>query len=286
MTSRQSIQLSTLTIAYLEWGAAGLPPVLLLHGLADHARVWQSLGETLSDRFHLIAPDLPGHGDSIKPDRGYDSAKIIAVLEDLMDHLGWKSAHILGHSWTGKIACIWATHHPNRFRSMVIVDPIFVYGWPSLLRITFPLFYKLLPFLQGMGPFETHEAAIAQAKTLKQYRAWTPWQQQIFEESIEAKPDGTWSSKFSIAARNGIFDDVLRVSGLVRPVDVPTLLIQPERGVNCFDWQLKPYRRYLTDLKIQPVPSHHWAFLTDAEPFNRAVSEFLMAHSQDKPPKG
>lgn len=278
METRRSAQLSSLKIAYLEWGGSDAPPVLLLHGLADHARVWQSLGETLASRYHVVAPDLPGHGQSDKPQTGYEAFQIIAVLESLMDYLGWDAAHVLGHSWSGKIACIWATQNPARFRSMVLVDPIFVYGMPSILRLTFPLFYRVLPFLQGMGPFASRADAITKAKTLKQYRNWTAWQQQVFDESLEEKSDGTWGSKFTIAARNGIFDDVLKVPGLTRPVAVPTLFVQPTQGVNRFDWQLKPYRKYLTNFTLKTVPSHHWAFLAAPESFNPIITQFLAEH--------
>ena len=279
MHHRQTARLGDLDIAYLQWGQPDAPPVLLLHGLADHARVWQCLGEALADRYWLVAPDMPGHGRSSKPQGGYSSPDMIAVLEALMDHLGWATAHVVSHSWTAKVTCIWATHHPQRLRSMVLVDPIFVYGLPGVLRVTFPLFYQLLPFLKGMGPFASQGEAVAQARTLKQYRDWTPWQQQVFMESIEPKSDGTWGSKFTVAARNGIFFFFLRVPGLTQPVAVPTLFVQPQRGVNRFDWQLRPYRRYLTNLEIQTVPSHHWAFLGAPVEFNQLVAGFLDASS-------
>lgn len=251
------------------------PPLILLHGLADCAVVWSSLAAYLSDRYHIVAPDLRGHGESSKPEHGYSSADIIADLEALMAHFGWNQAHVLGHSWGGKLATIWATHHPQRFSSLILVDPFYVDRLPSWLKVSFPLLYRVLPFLQGMGPFESEAAAEKLAQKLKQYRQWTPLQQQVFRASIEPKTNGTWGSKFTITARNQIFTDVMQQSGLTKPLAIPTLFIQPTEGLNRTQWQLKPYRRYLTHLEIKQVAGNHWVFLVNPDEFNREVAEFL-----------
>ena len=65
-----------LTLAYREVGTG--PPVMLLHGLADHSLVWQSLARHLSDRYRCLAPDLRGHGDSSKPPASEYDARLIA----------------------------------------------------------------------------------------------------------------------------------------------------------------------------------------------------------------
>ncbi|MDJ0650195.1 MAG: alpha/beta hydrolase [Xenococcaceae cyanobacterium MO_188.B19] len=275
-------------ISYLQWDSADLSNskgsnesscakrrLLLLHGLADCAMVWSSLGAYLADHYHVVAPDLRGHGESSKPDTGYSSQEIIADLEVLMTHLGWNQAQILGHSWGGKLATIWATQNPRLFSSLILVDPFYVDKLPSWFKITFPLLYRVLPFLQGMGPFANQAAAEKLAQNLKQYRQWTPLQQQAFNATIEAKQDGTWGSKFTIAARNQIFTDVMKQSGLTKPLSIPSLFIQPTKGLNRTQWQLKPYQRYLLHLEIKRVPGNHWAFLVNPDEFNQEVAKFL-----------
>lgn len=267
---------SDLHLSYLDWGSATAEPVLLLHGLADHAGVWQPVGEALAAAgFRAIAPDLRGHGDSSKPPQGYDCQTIISDLQALLNHLGYESAHILGHSWTGKVVPIWMRQHPQQFRSAILVDPFFIGKIPKWSRVTFPLLYRVLPFLQAMGPFPSLDAAVAQAKTLKQYRGWSEHQQQVFQDSLEQKPDGTWGSKFTKAARDGIFEDVMVVDGLSEPLTVPTLLIKPEAGLNRTQWQLKPYYRYLKHLQVCEVPGNHWAFLVEPTPFIQTLLTFL-----------
>jgi haloacetate dehalogenase len=271
---RQTLSLPNIQLSYLEWNQ-GKEPLLLLHGLADHALVWSSLGDSLGDRYHIVAPDMRGHGESSKPDRGYTFTDAIADLEALMKHLGWSSAHVLGHSWTGKVAVIWAGQHPERLRSMILVDPIFVWKMPSVMKVTFPFLYRVLPFLQGMGPFATYEDAQQQARQLNLYQGWSSLQQQVFQAGIEQKPDGRWGSKFIIPARDQIFEDVMRVAGFTDPIDIPTLFIQPEKGVNRTNWQLKPYTTYLKNLKICQVPGNHWPFLVQPEAFKQTVEAFL-----------
>jgi haloacetate dehalogenase len=276
MPIQKTLSLSEIEIAYLEWNNPQQPPLLLLHGLADQAVVWSSLGEQLAPHYHIVAPDLRGHGESSKPEEHhYTFPEVIADLEALCDALNWPSAHILGHSWAAKVITYWAQQHPQRFRSMILVDPFFMGKLPSWLRITFPILYRTLSTLKGMGPFETYQQAETQARRLGKYQDWNPLQQKVFQANLERKPDGRWGSKFTVAARNGIFKEVMEVEGLTQTLTIPTLLITPEKGLNRMQWQLKPYQKYLPNLEISTVPGNHWAFLEAPEAFNQTVAQFL-----------
>jgi pimeloyl-ACP methyl ester carboxylesterase len=277
MPIRQTLSKSDIQLSYLEWHQ-GEEPLLLLHGLADNALVWSSLGDYLAADYHIVAPDMRGHGESSKPEEDYSFTSAIADLEALMDRLGWSSAHIVSHSWTGKLAAIWARQNPERLRSMILIDPIFIWKMPSFFKLTFPLLYRVLPFLKSMGPFASYESAKQQAQQLSQYQGWTDLHQKVFHGGIEQKPDGSWGSKFTIAARDRIFADVMGVPGLTQPIYLPTLFIQPQKGVNRQDWQLKPYKTHLKNLNICQVPGNHWPFLTQPEAFNQTVEAFLKQH--------
>lgn len=268
------LPLSDCQLSYLEWNR-GQEPLLLLHGMADHSLVWAKLGEWLKDRYHILAPDLRGHGNSSKPLQGYRCADIIADLEALMAHQGWQSAHVVAHSWSAKVAAVWATQNPQTIRSLVLIDPFFINQIPPWFKFTFPLLYRVLPFLKLLGPFATYEQAVQLAKQLKQYRGWNDWQQAVFAAAMEQKLDGQWGSKFVVQARDEIFADVMEVAGLTKPIATPTLFIQPVKGLNRTPWQLKPYRTYLQNLQIVQVPGHHWCFLVEPIAFNQAVSRFL-----------
>jgi pimeloyl-ACP methyl ester carboxylesterase len=273
---RKTLSTSDIQLSYLEWNQ-GQEPLILLHGMADHALVWSSLGDYLKSDYHIIAPDMRGHGESSKPEKDYTFKSAISDLEALMDKLEWSAAHIVSHSWTGKLAAIWARENPARLKSITLVDPIFIWKMPSFLKIIFPLLYRVLPSLKSMGPFTSYEAAEQTIKQLSQYQNWSSLQQQVFQAAITQKPDGTWGSKFTIAARDGIFDAVMEVPGFIHPVDTPALFIQPEKGVNRQNWQIQPYKTNLKNLLIRQVPGNHWPFLTNPTEFNQTVASFLAA---------
>ena len=277
--TRKNLNLSEIQLSYLEWqpkeNQDKKQPLLLLHGLADSALVWLNLGEYLADKYHIVAPDMRGHGESEKPESGYSFEKTIADLEALIENLNWSSANILGHSWTGKLACIWARKNPEIFKSMILVDPVFIGKMPGLLKVTFPILYRTLETLKGMGPFNSFAEAETQAKELGKYGGWSEFQQMVFQESIEEKADGKWGSKFVVPARNEIFEEVMGVPGLTEYIDVPTLFIQPEKGLNRSELQIKPYKKYLRNLNLQKISGNHWAFLVEPENFNQRIEEFL-----------
>lgn len=272
---RQTFTHGSITLSYLTWGAG--EPVLLLHGLADHGLVWQGLAQVLGERYCCVAPDLRGHGDSDKPadPAAYRSPELVQDLQALADHLEWPNLQVVAHSWAAKLALLWAKAEPERMHQLVLVDPFFVNRLPGLFRPTFPILYRTLPFLKVMGPFETYDQAETLAKTLKQYRGWSPLQEEVFRTGMEEKQEGGWGSKFAIAARNGVFADILQLAGLTERLEVSTLLLLPEQGLNRLEWQIKPYKTYLANLEIQPISGNHWPHLVAPESFNQAVDGFL-----------
>lgn len=280
MPQRQTFTNNSMEISYLQWSDRGMP-LLLLHGMADHALVWSSLGDYLSSNYQVIAPDLRGHGESGKPATGYHFQDYIGDLRALINHLGWRQAHILGHSWSAKIAAIWATQQPEVFKSLILVDPFFIDKMPSWIRITFPILYQVLPFLKITRSFDSYQSIEAIARQLKQYKGWSNLQQEVFKNAIEQKADGSWSSKFTLSARGEIFEDVMGFAGLTKALDIPSLLILPQQGLNRTAWQIQSYKKYLKSLEIKKIPGNHWAFLGEPETFNQAVAEFLSVREND-----
>ena len=272
---RRSLTLDNgLELSYLEWGQGGIP-LLLLHGLADNGLVWSRLGETLQQKYHVVALDMRGHGESAKPETGYFCADYINDFKAIFASLGWEKAHVLGHSWGGKVTAIWAMREPEYFRSLMLADPFFNNKIPKLWTLTFPIAYKFLPFLKLMGEFHSYEKAAAIAQGLKQFRGWNDWQAAIFNASIEPTEDGKYRSKFVKRACNEIFLDVMQEQGVSRSSDIPSLFVQPEKGLNRASFQFAPYKKNLTKLSWATVPGNHWAHIVEPEAFNQAIANFL-----------
>src|SRR5690606_27415799 len=89
---------SGLRLAYSEWPGQD-PPFILVHGLASNRRIWDLVAPRLATRHRVIALDQRGHGESDKPERGYDYATVTADLEAFLDALGVARPILVGHSW-------------------------------------------------------------------------------------------------------------------------------------------------------------------------------------------
>lgn len=109
------------------WEGAGRRPVLLVHGLASNARLWDGVAQHLQAAGHPVAAiDQRGHGQSSKPDSGYDMATVVEDLRRLVDHLtvaaGWARPVVVGQSWGGNVVVELAASHPGVAAGVVGVD--------------------------------------------------------------------------------------------------------------------------------------------------------------------
>jgi pimeloyl-ACP methyl ester carboxylesterase len=94
-----------LRLHYVDWGNETAPPLLLVHGGRDHCRNWDWVAERLRDRYHIIAPDLRGHGDSgWAIGGGYDQAAYIYDLAQLIHQKQMAPVTIIAHSLGAGVA--------------------------------------------------------------------------------------------------------------------------------------------------------------------------------------
>ena len=100
-------------------------PVLMVHGLASNARLWDGVAAALAEAGHPVAAvDQRGHGRSSKPDTGYDFATLTSDLVDLIAALGWaeRPPVVAGQSWGGNVVLDLAARHPGVISALVMVD--------------------------------------------------------------------------------------------------------------------------------------------------------------------
>lgn len=114
------------SLSVIPWRLDGsLAPVVLVHGLASNARMWDGVALDLAERGHpVVAVDLRGHGRSSKPESGYDFETVSRDLYRLIDGLGWLSRPpiVAGQSWGGNVVLELAARHPEAVRGLVLVD--------------------------------------------------------------------------------------------------------------------------------------------------------------------
>src|SRR4051794_17643323 len=126
-------------------------PVVLLHGLgATKASFLPTLAALASERRRVIAIDLPGFGDSVKPLRArYDPAFFARTVAALLDALEFERADLIGNSMGGRVAIETGLRHPDRVRRLVLLAPSLAWlrdrPWAPLLRLVPPQLGAIQP---------------------------------------------------------------------------------------------------------------------------------------------
>ena len=114
-----------LRLHYVDWGNEGAPPLLLIHGGRDHCRNWDWVAEALRDDYHIIAPDLRGHGDSQWMVGGtYGVNDFIYDIAQLVHQALPTPINVIGHSLGGNIALRYTGLYPNTVRKVVAIEAL------------------------------------------------------------------------------------------------------------------------------------------------------------------
>ncbi len=118
--SEKVIRVGTHDVHYLEGGRG--ETVVLLHGIFAEKDHWVDFARPLTDRYRVVAPDLPGFGESGRLDNeDYDYATQVERLKQLLDRLDIARAHLAGNSMGGTIAALFAIRYPERVTSVAFI---------------------------------------------------------------------------------------------------------------------------------------------------------------------
>lgn len=167
MESKRITLKSNLDIHYYEAGNPKETPLVLLHGWPSSALLWREIIPALSERFRVLAPDLPGHGQSDKPlDLVYDLDCLRGFILDFTDALGLDMMNLVTHDLGGMAGLSLAVHNPDRIDKLVVMNtsPYSEWHWQLALVINLlkipaltPLFLNPFVFKQVLasGVFNT-----------------------------------------------------------------------------------------------------------------------------------
>lgn len=98
------------------------PDTLLMHGIGNYGRYWDFLADAVAGRLRLVGYDARGHGESPKPERGYEPGDFVADAVAVMDATRMTQPVVVGHSMGGFHATALTIAHPDRVRALVLVD--------------------------------------------------------------------------------------------------------------------------------------------------------------------
>ncbi len=109
-------------------------PLILLHGYAETSLMWKPIIPVLARRFTVIAPDLPGIGDSDIPADGLDMKSAAIRIHDLAKSLGVQKAEVVGHDIGLMVAYAYAAQFPTEVTKLVLMDAFLpgVSGWEAV----------------------------------------------------------------------------------------------------------------------------------------------------------
>ena len=224
-----------LKLGYVDWGNPDAPPLILQHGGRDHARSWDWVAEELARDWHVIAPDLRGHGDSAwAPDGNYDMGPFVYDFAQLVHTLGHEQVSIIAHSLGGNIATRFAGLYPEKVRKLVnieglgpspkIRDQREAAGYSNRFRKWIEDRRKAAGRIPRRYP--TIEAAYARMKEENGFLSDVQ-ARHLTINGASRNEDGTWSWKFDPYLNVWPFEDVSdeRTNELWRAITCPVLLL-------------------------------------------------------------
>lgn len=114
-----------LRLHYVEWGDPQAPTMVFVHGVRDHCRTWDDVLAQFVDDYHIVVPDLRGHGDSEwVQGSGYDYLDYLYDLYQLIVQNDFGPVVLVGHSLGGAITSFFAGTYPELVSKLVVIEGI------------------------------------------------------------------------------------------------------------------------------------------------------------------
>jgi pimeloyl-ACP methyl ester carboxylesterase len=274
-----------LRLNYFDWGNPDAPPLVLVHGGRDHARNWDWVAKRLRDRWHIIAPDLRGHGDSQwSNDGAYAMPGYIYDLAQLVHQLRLAPVTLMGHSLGGNIATRYTGIFPENVKRLVSIEGLGLSPKAMAERLARPFAERMQLWVsaqRGLAHrlprrYESIEDAIARMQEANKHLS--PEQaSHLARHGVNQNEDGTYSWKFDPYLH--VFPPVdvpaEEVERLWANVACPALLVYGKQS-----WASNPLEdgraRHFRNARVVMVDdAGHWVHHDQTEFFLKMVQAFL-----------
>lgn len=177
-------------VHYLEWGRSTAPAVVCLHGGGQTAYMWEELGAALAGRYHVLAPDLPWHGDS-DPIDDMSRQALAASLPGLLAEFGIEQAAFVGASLGGIVTVTLAAMAPELVGAIALIDIGHRLEDEGVNRI--------------MDFMSRHESFASLEEAAEEVAEYLPHRKKVRLESLgrnlRQRSDGRWEWKHSYGRR-------------------------------------------------------------------------------------
>ena len=222
MTSPQdrSAAVGELTLHYLDWGTAGQPSLLCLHGITQTAHSWDEVAPALARTHHVRALDQRGHGDSTwAPDGDYRLTTQNGDIERFLGAIDAAPAILVALSMGGLVALTLAARRPDLVRALVVVDiaPEVQRGGVDNIRT----------FVAATDELDTFEDFVQRAHSFNPRRSVDNIRARL-RHNLRQLPNGRWTWKYDPALRNParVGDGMTDLWEQVARITCPVLIVR------------------------------------------------------------
>jgi lipase len=251
-------------LALDEWGDPGDPRIVCLHGVRNHGEHFALLAEALPN-YHVLAPDLLGHGFS-PWEPPWDIETHCAAIADTV---GSEPAALVGHSFGGRLAFELAARAPKLVPKLVLLDP----------AILLPAHVALLAAENAREPksYISFEELVERRYDESQLqRAPRDLVEADLASHVVQDDDGRYRYRYCGSAVVAAYGEMASRPPRFADVRVPTLLVLGERSYLSYDHLLDGHQAALGDLlEVVVVPGGHSVLWDAFEETAAAVAEFL-----------
>ncbi len=273
-----------LRLHYVDWGNPEAPPLLLVHGGRDHCRNWDWVAQALRKDWHVICPDLRGHGDSQwSPDGNYSMAAYIYDLAQLVHQQNLAPVTIVAHSLGGNICLRYSGVYPDKVRKLVAIEGL----GPSpkvIAERKKPMNERMTDWideqrkLSARAPrkYPTIEDAFKRMQDENKHLS-AAQARHLTEQGVNQNEDGTYSWKFDNYVRvNQPYDmSYEAIEELWSRITCPTLLVYGKES-----WASNPetdgrIKHFKTAKVVEFERAGHWVQHDRLDDFVATTREFI-----------
>ena len=256
----------TLNLFYKPYAPENAQPLLILHGLLGAGGNWHTLSRNVfSEQYHVLAVDLRNHGKSPHSDT-FDYPSMVEDVRELIDTMGFESAHVLGHSMGGKVAMWLALMYPELVSRLIVAD-IAPRSYPPHHVTIFEGLRSLdLPSFSKRGDIDAALAKYVPEMPVRQFLL----------KNLASDGAGSYSWKMNL---EGIFNNYPLINeGIVtdRTFNKRTLFIKGERSSYIQEKDKPGITSLFPNAHITTIPNAgHWVHAEAPTPFAEKVLDFL-----------
>ena len=268
----KTVGVNGMKLHYLDWGNENAPDMFLLHGFSGHAHAWDFFASSMCDRYHIVALDQRGHGDSDWSSDGYNHSAYVADVESFVDRVGLRKFLLIGHSMGGMNAIAYAGRHTVEVDKLVIVDIGPDVAEAGIRRIK-------TASRDPKEEFDSPEDAITLARS-QNPRANPEMLAHRTVHAIKPLAGGKWTWKYDKKLRQPGALASVGASDLwdVLPrITCPTLIVRGELSDILSRETAEKMQRVVPNARLVEVAgAGHTVPLDNPEGFEEAVMEFLV----------